>query len=122
MLHTGRRHGHVRSQELCWLPGWVCGGTSGQGWQESGRSRESPQAAAWTHPKGTGSKAPVLSHQGQEICRQLLPSNSPQEWSGTSFLGQYPSKRNYFLIGFEMTNRIHQNLKSQNSSKAESYI
>lgn len=120
MLHSGRRH--ARDKE----PGAVLGakigvrGTSKRGWQESGKSREGPRAAAWTPPMGHWERSP--SGAGDLQVAPPVPSNSPQEWSGTSFLRQYPSKRSDCLMAFETTNHINQKLKSQTSSKGEIYI
>lgn len=93
-----------------------CMGAPGDG---DGRIREGQRNPLSCSP---GSSSVISPGVGDVQVAPHVPSNSPQEWSGTSSWGQYPSKRNYFLMGFKMTNHIHPMLKSQSSSKGESYI
>lgn len=71
--------------------------------------QRSPRAAAHTPPVGCREPSPSVSLGAEDLqVAPPVPSSSPQGWSGTSLLGQYSSKRNDFLMGFEMVNHINQ--------------
>lgn len=86
----------------------VCGTREDGGRQEAGKRRGRARSTAARLPSGAGSKATICqSHQGQENHRQLHLSLAAVH----KIFRQYLSKANDFIMAFERTNNINQEVK-----------